>query len=407
MAERPRLKNPTQLFKAMRPQWEAAGFTNFNEKDTKLRALTEPVIQELFTLGEESRRAFLDLQLGTATRAALTDRGRTIGLPKQESQFASVSALESNLAFFVTSGTFGDINGAANIVLPATTLIYSESNENDSGERVTYKLNSAVTLDLADSISFVSATAVTDGSIGNVGAQVLRTHNFTQYVGAAANTLRVINFYPILNGVDQESEERYRARLIAYYRSLQATNFDAVQLQSLDVPGVRSTRLDRGYFGIGTGAVFVNGPEGRSNNKMVAAVQQQLLGSVAPGGQLQALPRIQVTIDLEIGLKTLSVLSSNRQQQIKSLVRNVALNYIRDAQQSSFVDCAELQRRALLELSKVGVTVSKEAFFDRILISRSYGGSGADERDTLVGTSFSLKPNEYPVLGVLSVAFRQ
>ena len=405
MAVKTRIRNPSQILKNMRPKWETAGFTNFQDRDTKLRAMAQPMVEELRLFSDENSQAFNDLQLGNATGDALDAIGKSLGLPRLESKFAQVSAIESSLAFYVTSGTFGDINGSNPIVVPASTTILSEANENDLNERVVYKLDTQVTLPADQSVFFVAATCVTDGPIGNVGAQVLRNHSFTNYIDSAANGLRVINFYPILNGTGRESDERYRSRLMGLARSLQTANYDAILLNSMTVPGVRTTSLARGYFGIGTGAVFVNGPEARSNNRMVAAVQQSIRSSTPPGGSLQAVPMVEVRVDISVRVKATKTLSVANQNQITAQLRSLALAYLRDVNQSAYVDFAEFQRRAAAAIGGLGVVIPRTGFFDRIYVARSYGGSSGDERNLLVGTSAPLQSYEYPALGSFTVAF--
>ena len=121
MAVRTRIKNSSQVLKVLKSKWEAAGFTNFQDKDAKLRAMTQPFIEELRVLSEDTQQAFNDLQVGSAIKAALDSLGKTRGQPRQESKFAQVSSSESSLAFFVTSGVFGDINGRNQIIVSAGT----------------------------------------------------------------------------------------------------------------------------------------------------------------------------------------------------------------------------------------------------------------------------------------------
>jgi hypothetical protein len=405
MAVRTRIRNPSQIVKAMRPRWEAAGFTNFQDRDTKLRAMAQPMVEELRIFSEENQQAFNDLQVGAAGEGALDSLGKSWGLPRIESRFAQVSSAESSLAFFVTSGVFGDINSSNPIVIPQTVTIWSDANENDQNEKVTYRLDSSVTLPADESLVFVSATCITDGPLGNVGAQVLRNHDFTNYTSSGAKSLKVINFSPILNGTAQESLERYRSRLLAYFRGLQSANYDAILFNSLGIPGVRTTSLARGYFGIGSGAVFVNGPEARSNSRMIAAVQQSIRNSTPPGGELQAIPMVEVTLDVNVKVKTTGVVSAARQDQIVSQLRSTLLGYIRDVLQSNYIDLSEFQRRATSVLASQGVTIPRDGFFDRIYLGRSYGGASSDERNLLIGTAAPLKANEYPALGTFNVVF--
>lgn len=405
MAVRTQVKNPSRLLKDARPRWERAGFTNSDARDTKVRAIAQPTIEEIVSLSEEFSRAIRDLQAGSATGKALDGIGALYNKPRFKSTFANVSSTEGSLCFYVETGDFASINLGLDIPLTGVVEIWSDEDENEQGERVSYQLDGTVTLPGASSIFFVSATALTDGPLGNVGAQVLRNHNFSGYADSGANTLKVINLYPIVNGQAQESDNRYRARLLQYFEGMMASNLAALQVASLEVPGVRNVQNSRGWFGIGTAGVFVNGPEGRSNPRMRAAVQQQLLSSQAPGGLLQSLPMVEATMDLELSVKPNRTLSNAGQNRVRSILRQVLLQYLTDAQLSRYVDFEVFRDRAVDALAGAGVNLNADGFFRKVYVAHSYGGNSPDERNLLSGTDYTLEEYEYPALGTLTVTF--
>lgn len=405
MAVRTQVKSPSKLFQSARTRWESAGFTNSDARDTKVRAIAQPTIEEIVSLSEEFSRAVRDLQTGSATGKALDNIGALYNKPRFRSTFANVSSTEGSLCFYVTAGVFGDINGTLDIPLTGSIEIWSDQDENEQGERVSYDLEGTPTLPASSSIFFVSAKAQTDGPLGNVGAQVLRSHSFTGYADSGANTLKVINLYPIVNGQGQESDSRYRARLLSHFEGMMVSNYAALQVNSLEVPGVRNVQASRGWFGIGTAGVFVNGPEGRSNERMRAAVQQQLLGSQAPGALLQSLPMVEATMDVELSVKATRTLSNAGQNRVRSTLRQVLLGYLSDAQLSRYVDLDIFRDRAVDALAGTGINLSADGFFNRVYVTRSYGGNSADERNMLADVTYTLEEYEYPALGTLTVNF--
>jgi uncharacterized phage protein gp47/JayE len=243
MAFLPERKNSLTLAKEFRQKLsQRTGLTDF-DADSKIENLISIFVDEIVNSRNEVLGAFQSMQISTATGNQLDSIGQDLGLPRFAETAAFSLKREQNVAFYVNSGTFGDLNSGSDIVVPAGTEIYSEENQNDFGKRIVYKTTSSLTLSASAVIGFADARAVASGSGSNIGSGTLLNHNLTSYPG-----LKVVNFFSILNGRNEESDKNYRFRLSKRYDMLASSNDSKLHLESLKVPGVLDTRIINGYY---------------------------------------------------------------------------------------------------------------------------------------------------------------
>jgi uncharacterized phage protein gp47/JayE len=408
MAQIPLPKNPLTILRKFREEFEArTNLTNF-DSDSKARAISDIVVDEVLALREESLVAFYANQVANAQGTDLDALGLARGLPRFKEQFAGVQDIESNIAFSVENGTFSDINNFSDIVITDGTIIFSDPQTNEANEVIAYVVVGNHTLPAGSAVWYVSARAQFVGSKSNVGSQVLNQHNFTNYTDSALNGLKVINYYPILNGRDEEKDDVYRFRLAQYYQSLLQNNNAKILLKSLEVPGVLNAQPISGYYGIGTVGVIVSGAEGQSNTRLIEGVQGRLQKIQGPGLRMHAVAGTEVAFDLELQIKPSRAISIAEQNSIRNLITKICLDFFR---KRSTVSTIDLNHLALKIQEGTGRIVSlgslgSDSLFKRVYIRISPAGTGLAEREVLLTSTYSLASDEFPTLGLpLNIEF--
>jgi uncharacterized phage protein gp47/JayE len=400
-------KNALQVVRLMRDRMEArTGITNY-DRDSKARVLLDNFTEEALSQREEAVTAYEQSQLSNAVGENLRQIGLRRGVQPLERAFANVADVDQNLAFFVSSGTIAAINGGGGITVTRGTRVSADANQLELGSSITFILTEDLVLASTDSVGFASARAEFSGSGHNIGSGVLRTHDFTNYVQAAAGTLKVTNFFPIMNGRDTETDEHYRFRIARNYNRLVSSNEAKTQLLALRVPGVLETKHIPGYFGIGTTAVVVLGADYQSNTDLVDRVQARLFNVMAPGTQAIAMSALSVEFDLELNLTAVRTLTALEKMQLEQDVRRGLYNYFRSLQIGGTVTIDDMsgairqQARGLLNVRRQ----SETGMFDRIFVRRGYSNAVVSEREQMISQSYSLENIEYADLGTITFRY--
>lgn len=98
--------------------------------DGKARAFCDIVANELADLESRQFSNIAQSLLPFATDTSLDLLGEIYGVPRLAVQTASVDAMDQNFTWYVRSGTFGDINGGQDIVIPQGVYIYTVAGVN-------------------------------------------------------------------------------------------------------------------------------------------------------------------------------------------------------------------------------------------------------------------------------------
>ena len=407
MAIIPSQKNALALLRQFRDEIETrTAVTNFN-RDSKIRALADVFTDESLQDREDMTQAFYANQISNAKGTDLENIGERLGRPKKVATFGKIHKSEQSLAFYVDSGTFGDINGAADIALTLGVIVSSNPNSNELGADISYKTTETYTLPAASNIFFCSAEALVIGDRSVVGAEVLSLHNFTGYTGAASGGLKVINFYPVLDGRNTETDQSYRSRLTNTYASLAQVNEARVKLEGLKVPGVLQTRVLPAYYGIGTAGVAVMGPEFQTNVKLVAGVQNHLSEVGGPGMLLVATSAIQVTFDFELEISTRRATTEADKTLLEAEIKRTMLDYFRVLPMGTTVNGVDLATR--IQTGTNGIvsmgTVGGKSVFKAVWIRKGLPGSTTDDRQKLLDNTYTLNAESFGALGTITYSY--
>tara|TARA_Y100000310_G_scaffold319271_1_gene374364 strand:+ start:5726 stop:6964 length:1239 start_codon:yes stop_codon:yes gene_type:complete len=305
-----------------------SGLTYFSE-NSKGRALAKILSREIVNAGEfhaqTTNKAFAKYAEGDLLEAICW----LFGLSRELATKAVSYSWELNQRFYVSSGTFGDINAGADITIPAGTTIFSSSRAT-LDEDINYTTTSEVILDKDDSEGFVSLEAIKEGSRSNIGAHVLREHDFASYTDFANETLLTRNAYAIVNGQDREGDGELRFRLSIAATAMEAANSSALQYQLLQVAGVRDLKIIPYYDGIGTTAAFLVGQGNEAPPSMVIEAQEVLSRTASNAVLATAYAPPQVGVAFTTQINMTRPVTVNEQNEIATNLASIISSLFND-----------------------------------------------------------------------------
>lgn len=405
MAIFPERKNALVLSREFRDRITRRTGINDFDSDSKTEAMIYVYLKEILDARDNSANAFAANQLSTAIGEQLDTIGKDKGIARFGELFAYVGKRDQNFAWYVESGTFGSLNSGVDISIPAGTIISSQANNNDLGATIQFALTEDVILPASSSLVYFSAQATTSGTFANVGAGIINQHSFSNYT--AGTGLKVINFFSILTGRGAETDRNYRYRLSRKYDMLASSNNTKLHLTALNVPGVLDTRIIGGYYGIGTVAVIVLGPENQSDPKIVRAVQDKLNTLQGSGDSIFVISASVVQFDIALKVKLNKTLTVNEKKQFELKVKRALRIYLRGLGLGATVSIkdAAIQLRSYagseFSFSSLGEITD---IFDKIYIRRGTLDN-VTERERLDNSVYSLEQDEYATLGTLTIRY--
>lgn len=205
--------------------------------------------------------------------------GDIFDLPRQEATFAE--ATDNNFMFYVSTGTFGDINTNQDFDIPFATLVSTVPYEGtivtpgiEDQPVVSYKTTETVTCSSDQSFVYAPVRAVVEGSNSDVPRNVLNQHNFSIYTLSSQNLLKCTNRHAIQTGVDRESDTAYKFRLQNIFRARTEAVWLAIRLAALSVPGVADIFNVLCEQGPGSYSIYVKGLTPTTSPSLIAEVNR-------------------------------------------------------------------------------------------------------------------------------------
>jgi uncharacterized phage protein gp47/JayE len=203
--------------------------------------------------------------------------GDMMNNPRNPATFAESD--NQNFMFYVSTGTFGDINSGANFTIPAGTTVQTVPYEGsvitpgiESQPVISYRTTENVICISSQSFVYVPVRATIEGRNSDVPRSVLNQHDFTQYINSTNQTLKCTNQYAISNGEDRESNDSYRFRLASVFEARSLAVFAAIRLAALSMPGVSDIKEVMCEQGPGTYSIYVKGFTPTTSPKLLREV---------------------------------------------------------------------------------------------------------------------------------------
>lgn len=396
-----RIKN--NLFNSMQSR-----FGNISSnRDSTFSNFSETIGDELNILRREMNNEFASTQMSNASGVMLDNiASERYNLLRRPATYASALDEESNVYFYVETGTFGDINEGQDIVVPAGTLISIK--ENGFGEDLSYEVLYDYTLDSDSSEYYCSVRSLDTGYNQNVDKQSLRFHNFREYSRYEQNLLKVTNRFAILNGSDKESDQLFKSRLNNFLTASLNFNEDLVTLQSVMVPGVTEVRLIQNYFGIGSLGLVVFGSGRESSNSLIQLVENRVLEAASPGTSISVVGGVTVYIDFDIRVYVKPKLNLLEKDQIINSIKTFIYSLIESAETTGIIDLnrisgvirSNVSSRDILGIgSRTGGSV-----FEKVYQRKSDRFNSLPEyKEEVVSNIINLEEDERIAFGIVNV----
>jgi uncharacterized phage protein gp47/JayE len=396
------LKGPSQDFR--QKLRERTGIDLWTP-DSTARTMSDTLSEAIVTDRNQMVSALEQTQVSSATGKALDALARTHEIARLEPTKAYSDEVEKSVYFYVRSGTFGDLTGGSDIVLPAGTVITPPTYANSEIRYVT-KYN--YTLLAGENKTYCSVEASSFGSGQNVGPQVLTVNELQ----STYPNLLCTNKYAIVNGRNREGDDQLRFRLSTYFRSLVANNYNSLILNGLTVPGVLDIAVVEGYYGMGTAGIFVFGSDGFSSPDLIRQVEVRLAGVSTPGLRTVVSSGVQVSFSFDIDVIVPSQPTSAQRARIVSGIKQSIRRYLSKGSLKRSVSMLELRDIILSDNTDIVSLVNSsnrgvERLFRNVYVSRKYASFafGAGE-EKLSGNSYSLEREEFAALGSVNIDIR-
>jgi len=293
----------------------------------KARAFIEAVSKEIANAYSVFSNDLMQSFLKYASGTNLDLLGEMLGVVRRTATRNEVVASNEVQKFYVESGTFGDINGGANITIPAGTLVYTYIKTPDDKE-INYVTTSATSCLAANSEVYTSVRAQEFGASSNVGAGTLRLHNFENYTDYLNDTLKTINIEGIAFADTFESDTNFRYRISNQIFAIESSNATAIRLAALTVPGVADVVLDWHSRGIGSGAVYIKAITPTVSDFTIAQVQSKIDAVCAFGNFVEAKKPKEVGIELEVNINLYDRVEEDVRLDLISRVKDRLYEYI-------------------------------------------------------------------------------
>lgn len=284
----------------------------------------------LSTVNKQTEKAYATFDINFA-RAFLSGAagkyidflGDIVGLSRLGSTRNSSVAAEKNIKFFVETGTFGDINNNQSISIPPNTQIKTHKDS-----PISY-ITTSTNILLADaSEAFISVSSISTGQRSNVAENTLKYHNFTGYVDASNNSLKVTNAKSILAARDLETDTNYKFRIASALLSAEKANTTALRLASLSVPGIADVLVFPRLYGIGTTDIVIQSVFPSVSTSLINSVKSAITDVEAVGSLTTVRGPKEYGIGMTVELTTRSKLDTTQQDNLGRIVDTVIIDKV-------------------------------------------------------------------------------
>jgi uncharacterized phage protein gp47/JayE len=376
-----------------------SGLTYFSE-NSKGRALAKVLAREITNSSEFHIATVNSAFAKYATGDMLEAICWIFGLKRENATKATSYAWEQSQRFYVEDSTFGFINGGSDITIPAGTSIYSASITGQD-EAIYYKVVADTVLPKADNEAFVTVEATNEGLSSNVGAHVLRNHNFASYADYTNDTLLASNEYAIVNGQNRQADAELRYQLSIAATAHEAANDSAIRYALLSIPGLTDFKVIPFYDGIGTTGAFVVGQGNECPPSMLAHAQQSLLEVASNACQAWAYAPPQLGIAFSTQINMTRSVTANEQNDIASVMSAIISEEMTNLRIGEALNLKTLMKMLLQvdpRISSFGLEPETSPF-DELYIYRESDNSGEKVREEWLDvTEISGEDHEVVVL---------
>ncbi len=376
--------------------------------DSITSILSESIGSELSSLNNKLSQAFEASFFTTATGSDLDRIGlQMYNFPRFSANTASSLSSDRNVHIMLNplSGyaSFAEANNGQPIFIPKGTSISERRNSPDSVNVINFVTTNDIVLD-SNRIVYIGVRAVNPGSSYNIGSNILKELDFSDYASFRNNVLLVNNSLPILNGSDAESDQSYRYRLSLYLSSRSKTNYNSILISALNTPGVIDAKIIPGYYGLGTVGVILFGANKLADNQMISEAQSNVNSNLNNSNVIVSAGTF-LYLNLTVNINSTKRFTQDEEKQIlvaiKDSINNYLLNY-----QSNVISLDDLSKDFSLRISSnYGIFFNKnQKIFSDIKLKKSLSFSSPDYILTnIVDNKITIKSDQRIIPGEINL----
>lgn len=255
--------------------------------------------------------------------------GETLGVKRFTEQSAHASGSSLTVKFFTYENNFGQLNKDAaglpnDINLNAGTKIWGMKN----GVKVVFTVQRSIILPKDSDTAYVEVKAVSSGSASNVQPAVLKYHDFKNYADAKNQSLLVTNVDSIDSGIDGESDDDYRYRIINTKLSEATGNLTALRMAALQIPGVADVNIVNRYAGLGTVLIYLKSTEPVASQSLIQNVQDAVDEVAAAGIRVTVVPPVYTAFTIVLSPKYKQGTSAQEIEAAEISLKTVLIDYM-------------------------------------------------------------------------------
>jgi hypothetical protein len=116
---------------------------------------------------------------------------------------------------------------------------------------------------------------------------------------------------------------------------------------------------------------------------------------------------VAVTFDFEIDFVSSKILSSQEETRVRSSIQRSIREYFRKVDIGGLIDYSMLQDQIVRNLAGYGTLKMRSGkdFWKRLYVRKGYSNLSTSDRVKVLGTTYSLEPDEYCELGILNINY--
>jgi len=335
---------------------------------SKARLVVEAVGEVIGTVATDLSIGIVTTMLPNATGATLDLIADMVGIQRLPETRARIETADGNMKFYVKTGTFGDINSATAITIPAGTEVRTGSSRGRADE--TMIIRSAVTLPASASQVFFSADQIGQVRLRGISAGALQRHDFVGYTDSAFQSLLVTNDKGIA-GRPIESDQNLRFRIANRLQSAAEANLTSIRLNALLVPGVADVKIIPNKSGIGSFDTVVFGTSQVVGDNVIQQVQDQIDRHQAVGTRGIAVGPRLVGLSMRIRLRFKDEATAGEKNAAANAARQAIREFITDISPGGRFILNSLVRVVLGAHPMIQDLGDPDDPFDQILVWRS------------------------------------
>lgn len=294
-----------ELLESVNRGLDAAGLTDARNPGTATNLIVGSVIAQVSRAAGFARRVHANSFIQNAVGIYLDIHGEELGVRRREALPAVILADERVLRIRATRGLLRDRLGSS---IPADI----EATNTEGTVRFTVAAT-AIPAGVAE--IFVSAICQTPGEVGNLGAGQLNTLSIN------VTDVEVSNIEAITTGVQRETDEQFRSRLLSIVQGGGLATADALIATALSIPGVTFATFLENAFGINHPAILVAGPN-KVKAGLAARVEAALIPILPFGARVEVITPTFRAVELVLVVRVTEGAKNNgTKSQIEQIVR--------------------------------------------------------------------------------------